>query len=46
MSTNADQASVWYLDINPTPSGVSDKSGKGHHSAWVSSSRASLWSGQ
>lgn len=25
---------VWYSNLNPTPSDVSDKSGKGHHPAW------------
>jgi len=46
LSTNAGNTSVWYLNLNPTPSDISDKSGKGHHPQWVSSSRPALWSGQ
>ena len=46
LSSSAGKASIWYLNVNPTPSDISDKSGKGHHPAWVSSSRPGLWSGQ
>lgn len=28
-------ANVWYMNVNPTPSDISDKSGKGHHPAWA-----------
>ena len=43
LSTAAGNNSVWYLNLNPTPSDISDKSGKGHHPAWTSSGRPSLW---
>jgi hypothetical protein len=45
-STVAGSNSIWYLNMNPTPSDISDKSGKGHHPSWVSSGRPTLWSGQ
>jgi hypothetical protein len=45
LSTSGGNNSIWYLNINPTPSDVSDKSGKGHHPAWVSSARPALWVG-
>jgi hypothetical protein len=45
LSTSAGSASIWYLNINPTPTDISDKSGKGHHPAWVGSERPSLWTG-
>jgi hypothetical protein len=45
LSTNAGAASVWYLNLNPTPSDIADKSGKGHHPEWVSSGRPALWTG-
>jgi hypothetical protein len=43
LSTSAGMASIWYLNMNPTPTDISDKSGKGHHPAWVSSVRPALW---
>jgi len=33
----------WYLNLNPTPSDISDKSGNGHHPAWVGPGRPTLW---
>lgn len=33
-------ADVYYSNINPTPTDVSDKSGKGHNPAWTSSAGA------
>jgi hypothetical protein len=43
--TNEGQTNIWYMNINPTPSDISDKSGAGHHPVWVDpSNRASLWS--
>ncbi|WP_280154007.1 hypothetical protein [Piscinibacter sp. XHJ-5] len=45
-STTAGSNSIWYLNLNPTPSDISDKSGKGHNPSWVSSDRPNLWSGQ
>lgn len=46
LSTNAGISSVWYLNQNPTPSDIGDKSGRGHNPSWVGSGRPSLWSGQ
>lgn len=45
LSTAAGNSSVWYLNLNPTPSDISDKSGRGHHPSWVGSGRAALWTG-
>lgn len=44
-STAAGQASIWYLNLNPTPADISDKSGRGHHPAWVGPLRPTLWAG-
>jgi len=35
----------WYLNLNPTPTDISDKSGNGHHPAWVGNLRPTLWTG-
>jgi uncharacterized protein YjdB len=35
----------WYLNLNPTPNDISDKSGNGHHPAWVGARRPQLWTG-
>jgi uncharacterized protein YjdB len=35
----------WYMNLNPTPKDISDKSGNGHHPEWVGSERPSLWMG-
>ncbi len=45
-STSAGAGSIWYLNLNPTPSDISDKSGKGNNPSWVGSERPSLWNGQ
>ncbi len=44
MSTSAGSAGVWYMNMNPTPSDIADKSGRGHHPNWASSGRPALWS--
>jgi len=36
-------SSIWYLNINPTPSDISDKSGKGHNPSWVGTNRPALY---
>jgi hypothetical protein len=37
-------ANIWYMNIDPTPSDISDKSGKGHHPVWADpDNTASLW---
>ena len=33
----------WYLNLNPTPDDVTDKSGNGHHPAWIDANRPGLW---
>ncbi len=33
----------WYLNLNPTPDDISDKSGNGHHPVWVGYERPVLW---
>jgi hypothetical protein len=43
LSTSAGAANIWYLNTNPTPSDISDKSGKGHNPAWVGSGRPTLY---
>jgi hypothetical protein len=43
LSTLVGAQNVWYLNLNPTPSDISDKSGKGHHPAWVGPERPALW---
>jgi hypothetical protein len=45
LSTVAGNSNIWYLNLNPTPSDISDKSGRGHHPSWVGSGRATLWTG-
>jgi hypothetical protein len=43
LSTNAGAANIWYLNSNPTPDDISDKSGRGHHPEWVGNLRPDLW---
>lgn len=45
LSTVAGNSNVWYLNQNPTPDDISDKSGRGHHPSWVGAGRPKLWSG-
>ncbi|HTE39542.1 MAG TPA: hypothetical protein VK629_01860, partial [Steroidobacteraceae bacterium] len=45
LSTSAGGASIWYLNIDPTPTDISDKSDRGHNPSWVGSERPRLWSG-
>jgi hypothetical protein len=33
----------WYLNMNPTPSDISDKSGNGHDPAWSTANRPTLY---
>ena len=42
---NAGQASIWYLNVNPTPGDISDESGRGHHPVWMGPLRPALWAG-
>jgi hypothetical protein len=43
LSTPAGQNSIWYLNTNPTPTDISDKSGRGHNPVWVGSERPRLY---
>ena len=45
VSTPAGAANIWYLNINPTPTDIADRSGRGHHPVWVGELRPLLWSG-
>lgn len=36
-------ASPWYLNLNPTPTDISDKSGNGNHPSWFGADRPTLW---
>jgi hypothetical protein len=44
LSTSAGAANIWYLNLDPRPDDISDKSGKGHNPQWVGGERPSLWS--
>ena len=46
LSTSAGASHIWYLNLNPTPSDISDKSGSNHNPMWVGAERPLLWSGQ
>jgi hypothetical protein len=37
-------SALWYLNMNPTPSDISDKSGAGHTPLWVNANRPALYS--
>jgi hypothetical protein len=43
LSTSAGLAGIWYLNLNPTPSDISDQSSQGHHPTWVGDARPALW---
>ena len=45
LSTSAGASNIWYLNMDPTPTDISDKSGAGHNPAWVGSERPALWIG-
>lgn len=44
-STAAGTHSIWYLNMNPTPTDISDKSGRGHNPEWVGTQRPALYTG-
>jgi hypothetical protein len=46
LSSKPGESGIWYLNLDPTPNDISDKSGKGHHPKWVSSHQAAAWSPQ
>ncbi len=42
--TSQGLANVWYMNINPTPTDITDKSGRGNNPVWAqSANRATLW---
>lgn len=43
-STTTGDESIWYLNLNPTPGDISDKSGNGHDPRWVGDRRPALYS--
>jgi len=43
LSTAAGSAYIWYLNRNPTPTDISDKSGKNHNPKWVGNERPALY---
>lgn len=46
LNTSDGISSAWYLNMNPTPTDVTDKSGNGHDGSWNhASNRPGLWSG-
>lgn len=44
-STKAGSDGIWYLNLDPVPADIADKSGKGHNPAWVGATRAKEWTG-
>ena len=45
LSTTAGVATIWYLNVNPAPTDITDKSGQGHNPTWVGSERQGLYCG-
>lgn len=43
-TTTAGIAALWYSNLNPTPTDVTDKSGAGHDPSWANANRPSLFS--
>ena len=43
LSTPKGAASIWYLNLAPTPEDITDHSGQGHDPEWVGEERPSLW---
>jgi hypothetical protein len=44
MSTTAGMQSVWYLNLDPIPTDIQDRSGSGHHPEWIGRERPAAWS--
>jgi hypothetical protein len=42
-STSTGSDALWYLNLDPTPTDISDKSGAGNDPEWVGPERATLW---
>jgi len=43
LSTSAGAASIWYLNLDPIPTDITDKSGQGNDPEWVGSERPALF---
>jgi len=43
LSTSNGAANIWYLNLDPTPTDISDKSGQGNEPEWVGPERPTLW---
>lgn len=41
--TSAGTSALWYMNVSPTPTDVSDKSGAGHNPSWANANRPTLW---
>ncbi len=44
-STPGGAASLWYLNLDPKPDDIADRSGNGNNPAWVGNERPALWTG-
>lgn len=44
-STRRGAQSLWYLNPDPTPDDIADRSGRNNHPAWVGPERPALWVG-
>ena len=43
LSTATGSSYIWYINISPTPTDISDKSGKNHNPMWVGGERPTLY---
>ena len=43
LSTSDGANHIWYMNMNPTPTDIADKSGAGNNPAWVGSERPALY---
>jgi hypothetical protein len=46
LSTQAGNESIWYVNLNPTPTNITDHSGAGNQPEWVGPERPNLWTAQ
>lgn len=42
-TANSLTSNLWYLNYNPTPTDINDKSGNGRHPSWANSNRPTAW---
>lgn len=45
LSTDSGRDNVWYLNLDPRPDDISDRSGRGHQPEWVGALRPRMWTG-